>query len=116
MNILLAFKAEPDAGMLAEKSGWRRLRVIADRMFRYCEVYSVLMNRPRRAVGAEKNGTPMSLTALSMGMNGRCTGCAISWHLGLRKLYCWRRRQICALRRNLSLSILPNGSTRIRWS
>lgn len=45
MNILLAFKAEPDAGMLAEKSGRRRLRVIADRMFRYCEVYSVLMNR-----------------------------------------------------------------------
>ena len=42
MNILLAFKAEPDAGMLAEKE-WQ---VIADRMFRYCEVYSVLMNRP----------------------------------------------------------------------
>ncbi len=47
MNILLAFKAEPDAGMLAEKSGRRRLRVIADRMFRFCEVYSVLMNRPQ---------------------------------------------------------------------
>lgn len=47
MNILLAFKAEPDAGMLAEKSGRRRLRVIADRMFHYCEVYSVLMNRPQ---------------------------------------------------------------------
>lgn len=31
-------------------------------------------------------------------MNGRCTGCAILWLLGLRKLYCWRRRQICALR------------------
>lgn len=45
MNILLAFKAEPDAGMLAEKSGRRRLRVILDQMFRYCEVYSVLMNR-----------------------------------------------------------------------
>lgn len=47
-------------------------------------------------------------------MNGHCTGCAISWLLGLRKLYCWRRRQICALRRNLSLAILPNGSIRIR--
>lgn len=46
MNILLAFKAETDAGMLAEKSGRRRLRVKADRIFRYCEVYSVLMNRP----------------------------------------------------------------------
>lgn len=44
MNILLAFKAEPDAGMLAEKE-WQAAQVIADRMFRFCEVYSVLMNR-----------------------------------------------------------------------
>ncbi len=31
-------------------------------------------------------------------MNGRCTGCAILWLLGLRKLYCWRRRRsaLCA--------------------
>lgn len=47
MNILLAFKAEPDAGMLAEKEWQAALRVIADRMFRFCEVYSVLMNRPQ---------------------------------------------------------------------
>ena len=79
MNILLAFKAEPDAGMLAEKSGRRRLRVKADRIFRYCEVYSVLMNRPPpRCCWRRENGTLMSLTALSMGMNGHCTGCALS--------------------------------------
>lgn len=46
MNILLAFKAEPDAGMLAEKSGRLLLRQIMGRMFHCCEVYPVLMNRP----------------------------------------------------------------------
>ncbi len=45
MNILLAFKAEPDAGMLAEKEWQAAAQVILDQMFRYCEVYSVLMNR-----------------------------------------------------------------------
>ena len=44
MNILLAFKAEPDAGMLAEKE-WQAAQGNRDRMFRFCEVYSVLMNR-----------------------------------------------------------------------
>lgn len=46
MNILLAFKAEPDAGMLAEKEWQAAAQGKADRIFRYCEVYSVLMNRP----------------------------------------------------------------------
>lgn len=116
MNILLAFKAEPDAGMLAEKE-WQA--AAQGKSGPDISLPRSLLGADEQAaaaaVGAEKNGTPMSLTALSMGMNGHCTGCAISWLLGLRKLYCWRRRQICALRRNLSLAILPNGSIRIRW-
>lgn len=117
MNILLAFKAEPDAGMLAEKE-WQA--AAQGNSGPDVSLLRSLLGADEQAAAAlllaqRKNGTPMSLTALSMGMNGRCTGCAISWLLGLRKLYCWRRRQICALRRNLSLAILPNGSVRIRW-
>lgn len=118
MNILLAFKAEPDAGMLAEKE-WQA--TAQGNSGPDVSLLRSLLGADEQAAAAlllaqRKNGTPMSLTALSMGMNGRCTGCAISWLLGLRKQYCWRRRQICALRRNLSLAILPNGSVRIRWN
>lgn len=46
MNILLAFKAEPDAGMLAEKEWQAAATANYSRMFHCCEVYPVLMNRP----------------------------------------------------------------------
>ncbi|MBW6090471.1 hypothetical protein KZ770_10035 [Escherichia coli] len=45
------------------------------------------------AVGAEKKRYADVFNRVEHGgMNGHCTGCAISWLLGLRKLYCWRRR------------------------
>ncbi len=95
MNILLAFKAEPDAGMLAEKE-WQA--AAQGKSGPDISLLRSLLGADEQAAAAlllaqRKNGTPMSLTALSMGMNGHCTGCAISWLLGLRKLYCWRRRQ-----------------------
>jgi hypothetical protein len=46
MNILLAFKAEPDAGMLAEKDWQAAAQDPAGRMFRYCAAPSVPMSRP----------------------------------------------------------------------
>ncbi len=70
MNILLAFKSRTGC----RNAGGKRVAgggsgVKADRIFRYCEVYSVLMNRPPPLLllAQRKNGTPMSLTALSMG-------------------------------------------------
>ncbi len=99
----VAFKAEPDAGMLAEKEWQATVRVIADRMFHYCEVYSVLMNgRSCAAVGAEKKRYADVFNRLSMGDERALHWLRYLMALGLRKQYCWRRRQICALRRNLS--------------
>lgn len=46
MNILLAFKAEPDAGMLAEKDWQAATQDLAGQMFRYCAAPSVPMSRP----------------------------------------------------------------------
>ncbi|KEL52870.1 putative electron transfer flavoprotein subunit ygcR [Escherichia coli 6-175-07_S1_C1] len=45
MNILLAFKAEPDAGMLAEKEWQGGGQGNSGPGVCYCEVFSVLMNR-----------------------------------------------------------------------
>lgn len=69
MNILLAFKAEPDAGMLAEKE-WQ-----AAATENYGPDVSLLRSLPgadEQAAAAillaqRKSGTPMTLTALSMG-------------------------------------------------
>lgn len=69
MNILLAFKAEPDAGMLAEKE-WQ-----AAATANYGPDVSLLRSLPgadEQAAAAillaqRKSGTPMTLTALSMG-------------------------------------------------
>ena len=92
MNILLAFKAEPDAGMLAEKE-WQA--AAQGKSGPDISLLRSLLGADEQAAAAlllaqRKNGTPMSLTALSMGDER-------------------------ALRRNLSLAILPNGSIRIRW-
>ncbi len=83
----VAFKAEPDAGMLAEKEWQAALRVIADRMFRFCEVYSVLMKGCRRAaVGAEKKRYVDVFNPLSMGDERALHWLRYLMALGLRKL------------------------------
>ena len=48
MNILFAFKAEPDSGMLAEKTGWRRRKIPGARTPRCCAVLLVPMSRRLR--------------------------------------------------------------------
>jgi len=69
MNILLAFKAEPDAGMLAEKE-W--LAAAQGNIGPDVSLLRSLLGADEQAAAAlllaqRKNGTPMSLTALSMG-------------------------------------------------
>lgn len=68
MNILLAFKAEPDAGMLAEKE-WQAAQGNSGPDV---SLLRSLLGADEQAAAAlllaqRKNGTPMSLTALSMG-------------------------------------------------
>ena len=68
MNILLAFKAEPDAGMLAEKE-WQAAQGNSGTD---ASLLRSLLGADEQAAAAlllaqRKNGTPMSLTALSMG-------------------------------------------------
>ena len=69
MNILLAFKAEPDAGMLAEKE-WQA--AAQGNSGPDVSLLRSLLGADEQAAAAlllaqRKNGTPMSLTALSMG-------------------------------------------------
>ena len=69
MNILLAFKAEPDAGMLAEKE-WQA--AAQGKSGPDISLLRSLLGADEQAAAAlllaqRKNGTPMSLTALSMG-------------------------------------------------
>lgn len=69
MNILLAFKAEPDAGMLAEKE-WQA--TAQGNSGPDVSLLRSLLGADEQAAAAlllaqRKNGTPMSLTALSMG-------------------------------------------------
>ena len=69
MNILLAFKAEPDAGMLAEKE-WQA--AAQGNIGPDVSLLRSLLGADEQAAAAlllaqRKNGTPMSLTALSMG-------------------------------------------------
>ncbi len=68
MNILLVFKAEPDAGMLAEKE-WQAAQ---GKSGPDISLLRSLLGADEQAAAAlllaqRKNGTPMSLTALSMG-------------------------------------------------
>lgn len=68
MNILLAFKAEPDAGMLAEKE-WQAAQGNSGPDV---SLLRSLLGADEQAAAAlllaqRKNGTSMSLTALSMG-------------------------------------------------
>ena len=68
MNILLAFKAEPDAGMLAEKE-WQA--AAQGKSGPDISLLRSLLGADEQAAAAlllaqRKNGTPMSLTALSM--------------------------------------------------
>ncbi|HBN1708828.1 TPA: electron transfer flavoprotein subunit beta/FixA family protein [Escherichia coli] len=68
MNILLAFKAEPDAGMLAEKE-WQAAQGNSGPDV---SLLRSLLGADEQAAAAlllaqRKNGTPMSLTALIMG-------------------------------------------------
>ena len=69
MNILLAFKAEPDAGMLAEKE-WQA--AAQGNSGPDVSLLRSLLGADEQAAAAlllaqRKNGTSMSLTALSMG-------------------------------------------------
>ena len=69
MNILLAFKAEPDAGMLAEKE-WQA--AAQGNSGPDVSLLLSLLGADEQAAAAlllaqRKNGTSMSLTALSMG-------------------------------------------------
>ncbi|GDS65967.1 flavoprotein [Escherichia coli] len=79
MNILLAFKAEPDAGMLAEKE-WQA--AAQGKSGPDISLLRSLLGADEQAAAAlllaqRKNGTPMSLTALSMGDDP--AGLAFTW-------------------------------------
>ncbi len=92
--------------MLAEKEWQAAAQGKADRMFRFCEVYSVPMNRlPRAAVGAEKKRYADVFNRVEHGDERALHWLRYLMALGFEEAYCWRRRQICALRRNLSLAI-----------
>lgn len=112
MNILLAFKPEPDAGMLAEKD-WQAAALDT------CGPDVALL---RSAVGADEQaaaalllaqrnaGCEMTLSALALATSARCTGCATLPRWGLTSGCCWRRQRICVLRHRLSPDRSPTGS------
>lgn len=102
MNILFAFKAEPDSGMLAEKDWLAATEDTCgpDTALLRCSPGADEQAAAALLLAQRREGCDMTLTALSISDER-----ALHWLRYLPRWVlisrcCWKRRQICALRRN----------------